>query len=255
MPAPAIVDRALFAAAQDQLTENRTRARAGLTRSGYLLQGLTCCALCGYAFYGKTTRQRGKGRQLTDFRYYRCSGTDGYRFGGERICTNTQTRADWLESAIWEYVRKMVENPGILDQEGDNADEHGSPKENVDGLKLQLQRLRHGMERLIDSLAEGVIDRDQFTARMDRSKVRIGEIEAKLGVQATGEGRRAHVQALLSRLGELSNHIKSQLRDPDWATKREIIRAIVQRIEIGPANVTIVLRLPMDWLPEVWSPL
>lgn len=246
MPAPAIVDRALFAAAQDQLSENRTRARAGLTRSGYLLQGLTCCALCGYAFYGKTTRQRGKGRQLTDFRYYRCSGTDGYRFGGERICTNTQTRADWLEIAIWEYVRKMVENPGILDQEGDNADEQSSPKENVDGLKLQLQRLRHGMERLIDSLAEGVIDRDQFTARMDRSKIRIGEIEAKLGAQATGEGRRAHVQALMSRLGELSNHIKSQLRDPDWATKREIIRAIVQRIEIGPANVTIVLRLPMD---------
>ena len=200
MPAPAIVDRALFAAAQDQLSENRTRARAGLRRSGYLLQGLTCCALCGYAFYGKTTRQRGKGRQLTDFRYYRCSGTDGYRFGGERICTNTQTRADWLESAIWEYVRKMVENPGILDQEGDKTNEHGSQKEKVDGLKLQLQKLRHGMERLIDSLAEGVIDRDQFTTRMDRTKIRIVEIEAKLGAQETGEGRRTHVQALMSRL-------------------------------------------------------
>jgi site-specific DNA recombinase len=200
MPAPAIVDRALFAAAQDQLSANPTRARAGLRRSGYLLQGLTCCALCGYAFYGKTTRQWGKGRQLTDFSYYRCSGTDGYRFGGERICTNSQTRADWLESAIWEYVRKMVENPGILDQEDDKTDEHGSQKEHVDGLKLQLQKLRHGMERLIDSLADCVIDRDQFTTRMDRTKIRIVEIEAKLGAQETGEGRRTHVQALMSRL-------------------------------------------------------
>jgi len=246
MPAPAIVDRALFAAAQDQLRENRSRARTGLRRSGYLLQGLTCCALCGYAFYGKTTRQRGKGHQLTDFRYYRCSGTDGYRFGGERICSNTQIGADSLETAIWEYVSKIVKDPGILDQEEDNTDKHGSQKENVDGLKLQLQKLRHGTERLIDSLAEGVIDRDQFTARMDRTKIRIAEIEAELGAQATGEGRRAHVQALMSRLGELSNHIKSQLRDPDWATRREIIRAIVQLIEIGPAKVTIVLRLPVD---------
>jgi site-specific DNA recombinase len=139
-----------------------------------------------------------------------------------------------------------VENPGILDQEDDKTDEHGSQKENVDGLKLQLQKLRHGMERLIDSLAEGMIDRDQFAIRMDRTKIRIVEIEAKLGAQETGEGRRAHVQALMSRLGELSNHIKSQLRDPDWATRREIIRAIVQRIEIGPAKVTIVLRLPVD---------
>ncbi len=31
---------------------------------------------------------------MTDFRYYRCSGTDAYRFGGERICSNTQIRAD-----------------------------------------------------------------------------------------------------------------------------------------------------------------
>ena len=56
IPAPAIVDKALFNAAQDQLRENRSRARLGLRRLGHLLQGLTCCALCGYAFYGKTTQ-------------------------------------------------------------------------------------------------------------------------------------------------------------------------------------------------------
>jgi site-specific DNA recombinase len=61
MATPAVVDRALFNAAQEQLRENRTRARLGLRRPGHLLQGLTCCALCGYAFYGKTTRQKGEG--------------------------------------------------------------------------------------------------------------------------------------------------------------------------------------------------
>ena len=50
----------------------------------------------------------------------------------------------------------------------------------------------------------------------------------------------------MSRLAELSNHLESQLRDPDWATKREIIRTIVQRIEIGPAKVAIVLRLSAE---------
>jgi hypothetical protein len=36
------------------------------------------------------------------------------------------------------------------------------------------------------------------------------------------------------------------LNDPDWATKREIIRAVVQRIEVEPAKVAIVLRLPLE---------
>jgi hypothetical protein len=44
MPAPAIVDKAMFDAAQEQLRENRTRARLGIRRAGHLLQGLTCCA-------------------------------------------------------------------------------------------------------------------------------------------------------------------------------------------------------------------
>jgi hypothetical protein len=39
---------------------------------------------------------------------------DGYRFGGERISTNTQVRAESVETAIWEYVTKIVKNPGIL---------------------------------------------------------------------------------------------------------------------------------------------
>ncbi len=46
MPAPAIVDSALYNAAQAQLRENRTRACLGHRRAGYLLQGLTCSALC-----------------------------------------------------------------------------------------------------------------------------------------------------------------------------------------------------------------
>lgn len=72
---PALVDDVLFYAARVQLEENRSRGRR---RPGYLLQGLTCCAKCGYAYYGKTLRQLGAGRQIRDFLYYRCSGSDGY---------------------------------------------------------------------------------------------------------------------------------------------------------------------------------
>ncbi len=42
-------------------SRRRTAAGPGLGRRspGYLLQGLTCCARCGYAYYSKTTRQMG----------------------------------------------------------------------------------------------------------------------------------------------------------------------------------------------------
>jgi site-specific DNA recombinase len=186
MSTPSIIDKALFSSAQDQLRENRTRARLGSRRPGHLLQGLTCCALCGYAFYGKTTRQRGKGHQLRDFRYYRCTGTDGYRFGGERICSNTQIQAESLEKKIWEYVCQIVHKPESLERDEQDGKRRGALSENVDALETQRQKLRRGMERLIliDSFAEGVIDREQFTIRMDRTKARISEIDTKLSAQA-----------------------------------------------------------------------
>jgi site-specific DNA recombinase len=254
MPAPAIVDKALFNAAQEQLRENRTRARLGPRRPGHLLQSLTCCALCGYAFYGKTTRQRGKGHRLTDFRYYRCSGTDGYRFGGERICSNAQIRAESLETKIWENVCKILKNPGSLEREEQDS-QHKALPENVDTLRAQRQKLQHGLERLIDSLAEGVIDKDQFTARMNRTKARITEIDTKIGAQAADEGQRAHVRSVISRLAELSSHLKSHLNDADWSTRREIIRSLVQRIEIGPTKVAVVLRLPVDASARALEPI
>jgi len=255
MPTPAIVDKALFAAAQDQLRENRTRARLGLRRPGHLLQGLTCCALCGYAFYGKTTRQRGRGHRLRDFRYYRCSGTDPYRFGGECICSNSQIRADALETEIWKYVWRIVKNPESLEQEAQDSTRRGAIPEDVDALRAQRQKLRHGMERLIDSLAEGVIEKDQFTSRMNRTKGRIAELDTKIASQAADEDRRAHVRSAMSRLTELSSHLQSVLKRADWTTKREIVRAVVQRIEIGPTKVAVVLRLPTETSARVLEPV
>jgi site-specific DNA recombinase len=248
LAAPAIIDKSLFTAAQEQLRENRTRARLGLRRPGNLLQGLTCCALCGYAFYGKTTRQRGSGHRMKDFRYYRCSGTDPYRFGGERICSNSQIQAEKIEAAVWEYVCGVVKNPGKLEETlgGEGSVQHKALPKDVDALRTQRQKLQHGIERLIDTLAEGVIDKEQFTSRMGRAKARLADLDEKIAVQASDEDRRVRIQVAKSRLMALSGHLESQLKNANWTTKREIIRAVVQRIEIGLANFAIVLRLPTE---------
>ncbi len=53
IPVPAIVSADLFDAVQEQLQENRRRARATKRGARHLLQGLLVCQQCGYAYYGK----------------------------------------------------------------------------------------------------------------------------------------------------------------------------------------------------------
>ncbi|MDB5351299.1 MAG: site-specific recombinase, invertase Pin, partial [Planctomycetota bacterium] len=96
---PAILDEDLFAAVQIQLEENRQRKRARPQRGQYLLQGLIVCKRCGYGCYGKPT-SRASAQGPVPYAYYRCTGSDAYRFGGQRLCWNKQVRTDLLDAAV-----------------------------------------------------------------------------------------------------------------------------------------------------------
>ena len=246
VPVPALVDAALFRAAQQQLQENRSRARLGRRRPGYLLQGLTCCARCGYAYYGKTTHQRGAGGQMKDFRYYRCSGSDGYRFGGERICGNAQVQGEFLETAVWREVSDLLTNPDRLEREYHGGSRTGAASDNVEALKTQRLKLQHALERLIDSFTEGLIEKDQFTSRMTRTKSRIADLDTKIMDDAGDVDHLEHLRLAASRLRELAAAVGPHLANSDWHRRRDLIRTLVQRIEIGLEVIKIVFRVMQD---------
>ena len=59
---PALVDEETFAAAQEQLAENRARHGRPAVAGRYLLQGLVVCCCCGCAYCGKHYRGKKRGR-------------------------------------------------------------------------------------------------------------------------------------------------------------------------------------------------
>ena len=101
IPVPPLVDAAVFAAVQEQLQENRRRARQGLRGARYLLQGLVCCAQCGYAYYGKAISPSARKHHPRHYAYYRCVGTDAYRFGGDACATTTRSARTCWTLAVW----------------------------------------------------------------------------------------------------------------------------------------------------------
>jgi site-specific DNA recombinase len=243
---PPLVEERLFRAAQAQLEENRIRARLGGRRLRHLLQGLTCCAICRYAYYGKTTRERGPGHCLKDYRYYRCTGSDGYRFGGERICSNRQIQAEFLESAVWREVCDLLRNPEKLERAFQEDGKTVASLQNAQVLKVRRLKQQHAIERLIDSFTEGLIEKDQFTSRMARTKGRIAELDAQIQAYSGDVDQLEHVRLLAERLHELSSTIGPDLGNADWERRREVIRTLVQRIEIAHENIKIIFRVSPD---------
>jgi site-specific DNA recombinase len=118
LPVPALVEPEVFAAVQEQLQENKRHARQQSRRGAlYRLQGLLQCQHCGYAFYGKRLSPSARKGKPRAYAYYRCLGTDAYRFGGERLCQNTQVRTDLLDLAVWQEVCTLLAHPERLAEE------------------------------------------------------------------------------------------------------------------------------------------
>jgi site-specific DNA recombinase len=246
IPVPAMVDEALFAAVDEQLQENRRRARARQRGARYLLQGLLTCARCGYAYYGKAISPSARKYRPRRYAYYRCIGTDAYRFGGQRVCSNTQVRTDLLEEAVWEQVCALLENPGRLAEEYTRrlqVARSGAGDEVCAALEKRIVRLRQGIARLIDSYAEGYLDKSEFEPRIRGMKERVQTLEGQakqLAEQATWE---TELQLVIGRLDEFSARVIAGVETLDWFGRRDLLRTLVKRVDIDQTQINVVFRV------------
>ncbi len=187
----------------------------------------------GRAAYGKT-HMMPRGLSLPPMQWigwlsvwrYRCSGSDGYRFGGERICSNAQVQGEFLETAVWREVSDLLADPERLEHEYQAGSRAGASLENVETLKAQRLKLQHALERLIDSFTEGLIEKDQFTSRMARTKSRIAELDAKIKADAGDADQLEHLRLAASRLRELAAAVGPHLAKADWHRRRDMIRTL-----------------------------
>ena len=108
IPVPAITDQDTFARVQQRLEDNKKFATRG-ARVPSLLQGLAACAACGYGYYRTSTRTARK-----KICYYRCLGSDNYRYEGGRVCGNKPVRADYLDQVVWDHITGLLADPALI---------------------------------------------------------------------------------------------------------------------------------------------
>jgi len=245
IPVPSIVDAAVFNAVHEQLQQNRRHARLGLRGAKYLLQGLVCCAQCGYAYYGKAISPSARKHHPRHYAYYRCLGTDAYRFGGVRVCGNHQVRTDLLDVAVWREASGLLEQPHRLQHEYRQrltADNEQQTERTA--VERQRDKLRQGLARLIDSYTEGYLEKPEFESRVTRQRQRIAALDEQVHQLADAETLQRELRLLIGRLEDFAAQVQQGLETADWLTRREVIRTLVSRVEIDHTQVNVVFRVP-----------
>jgi len=251
IPVPALVEEALFAAVQEQLEENRSRLRQRQREPRSLLQGLLRCGECGHAFYSKALPAR-DGTPGQGYRYYRCCGADGWRFGGVRRCQNRAVRSDALDQIIWQDVAALLADPQRVAREyqqrqaGSDAAQRQRQRQE---LLRQTEQRRQEITRLIDAYGEGLLQKQEIAPRLQRARERLAGLQGQLQ-QLEQPQSPEQLRLVLGHFEAFAQQVRESLSHADFATRRQIVHTLVKRVEVSKDQVRVVYRLSPDPFAE-----
>ncbi len=240
---PAIVDEDTFAAAARRLEDNR-RFSARNTKEPSLLMGLVSCHSCGYAYYRTSTRT--KKRKLY---YYRCLGSDDYRYEHGRICDNQPVRADYLDELVWGQLTALLADPGLVQAELDRrlAELRAANPATAERsrLELELTRATKSIERLVHGYQEDLLTLDELRARMPDLRAKQASLRGSL---ASLEAQLLDRDTYLKLAEDLEGFLGRLRETADTATieaRQKVLRSVVKEVLVGPERVVIRHSIPV----------
>jgi site-specific DNA recombinase len=238
------VSEDLFGAVQAQLEENRRRRRGRPGRGRYWLQGLVVCKRCGYGCCGKPT-SRASAQGKVPYAYYRCTGSDAYRFGGQRLGWNKQTRTDMLDAAVWEDVCRLLSEPERVRGEYERRlrGAEAGPSQEVEHISKLMNNVKRMISRLIDAYGDGLLDKSEFEPRISAARTRLVKLEEEDRQRISESVQEAELRLVIGQLEEFARRVSQELQEPDWETRREFVRALVKQVEVDEEEVRIVYRV------------
>ncbi|HET9644324.1 MAG TPA: recombinase family protein [Burkholderiaceae bacterium] len=236
IPVPALVDERTFELAQERLQNNKKFA-ARRTVEPSVLQGLVHCGQCGYALYRTSTRSSAR-----KIYYYRCLGSDAWRYQGQPRCTAKPIRLDMLEQTVWDEVARLLEDPTLIEVEIarrlDAARASDPAKRHQDRVEHELSQSQRRIERLLTAYQEGLLSLDELRGRMPELRQRESRLKAErdsLNAQLVDQ---ATYLRLTHTLSEFLGHLRDRAQTLNVLERQRIVRLLVKEVVIGDDNIT-----------------
>ena len=243
IPVPAIIDADTFERVAHRLADNK-RLAVRTSTAPSLLQGLAACVTCGYGYYRTSTRTTNK-----KIYYYRCLGSDDYRYEGGRVCTNKPVRADYLDTVVWDHITEMLADPQLIraeiNQRLDIARTSDSAVTQRKRLHSALAKTQSGITSMIEAFGEQLITIDELRTRMPDLRAR--ETNLRNQIQAI-DTQTADQDAYLKLANDLEGFLTQLRTNAQTSTveeRRRVLRLLIKDVLIGPDKITIRHSIPV----------
>jgi site-specific DNA recombinase len=242
IPVPAIIEDQVFFRAEEKLEENKRYARKR-TIVPSLLQGILVCNQCGYAYYRtSTTTSKRK------IYYYRCLGSDDYRYTNGRVCQTKPIRQDYLDEIIWKQIIDLLKNPGLIRSEIkrriQTIQASNPTKQRKEVLYKKIKRTEKTIEKLLDAYQEDLLQLDELRSRMPDLRKREKSLKSEF---KSVDSLYTDQQAILKLTENTENFLLKLRKASDMITvteRQKTLRLLVKDILIDDDTIRIRHSIP-----------
>jgi site-specific DNA recombinase len=243
IPVPALVTEDTWARVQRRLSDNK-RFAARHSKVPSLLQGLTACSSCGYAYYrGHTTTTAGN-----KIYYYRCLGSDNYRYQHGRVCDNKPVRTDYLDNLVWDHVTGLLADPRLIRAEIDRRLDQLRTADPTTAAQRRLEqalaKTTASVNRLIKAYQEELISLDELRERTPELRSRETSLRSQLDTLADQLVDRQAYLKLATGLEDFLARLRGNAATATVPEQQRVLRLLIKDVLIGPERILIRHSIP-----------
>ena len=249
---PALIEADTFEAAQERLASNKQRS-SRRTIEPSVLQGLLHCQECGHALYRSSSRSSAR-----KIYYYRCLGSDAWRYSGSARCEERPIRQDLLDHIVWSELVRLIEDPSLIQAElsrrleaARNANPAQRRQETLTG---ELAQTRKRMERLLTAYQEELLSLDELRGRMPELRRREQSLQAELEALRTQAADQATYLRLAQTLSTFLDSLRAKVKTLDVLDRQRIARLLLKEVVVGHAHIIIRHSIPNTFGASGGSP-
>ena len=234
---PAIVSREVFDRVQARMNDRANGPRQ--RKRYYLLTGLITCGCCESAYVGNGIIRGGNGHEYI---IYSCTSRKN-----KKDCINKNIRQDILEKlvidevlqrvfskkAINEICTKMMKSVKELQKDYNNE---------VVYFEEKLAETTTKIDRLINAVLDGVIDKDMAKDRNDSLKLEKQQIELRLAEL----NAQNYDFVDKDKLYQYILSYRENLLSDDPLLKRKTVETFVENIKVYPDRINLILKIKVS---------
>ena len=181
--------------------------------------------------------------------YYRCLGSDDYRYPNGRVCHNRPVRQDYLDEIVWKEVLRLLEDPELIRNEIERRlkeiQQSNPTKRKKDVLSKEIVRIRKAIEKLLDAYQEDLLQLDELRQRMPELRKREKALHAELqSLEAAAVDQRTFLR-LAGTMESFLARLRRTAETLDVQERQKVLRLVVKEVLVDRETIRIKHSIPV----------